>query len=185
MRIIIKAVKERKDFIEYLKINLPSAEWCFDEKKCAFDTFLRALKMANNEPCLHLEEDILITKDFEKKAKKVITQKPFNLIQFFSMRKADVDKKSRWDRNFLMNQCFYAPPNYSRLILEYYNTWSKVKLQEHPNGTDQMVCDFLKSRKEKYWISVPSLVQHRISVSMIDKRRGSTNRQSQTFVDGI
>lgn len=185
MRIIIKAVKERKLFIDYLQKNLPKAEWCFDTKKCAFDTFLRALEMAKNDPCLHLEEDILITKDFEKKAKKVIMQKPFKLIQFFSMRKADTEIGSRWDRNFLMNQCFYAPPNYSRLMLEYYYEWSKTKLVQHPNGTDQMVCDFLKSRKEKYWISVPSLVQHRISVSMIDKRRGSTNRQSQTFKDAI
>ena len=123
--------------------------------------------------------------ELENKIKKVITQKPFNLIQFFSMRKADTEIGSRWDNNFLMNQCFYAPPNYSKLMLSYYPLWAKEKLENHPNGTDLMVCDWLKSRKEKYWISVPSLVQHRISVSMIDKRRGSTNRQSKTFVDEI
>ena len=185
MRIIIKAVRERKDFIDYLKKNLPNAEWCYDEKKDAMDTFLRSLDLAKNDACIHMEEDILLTKNFENKIKKVITQKPFNLIQFFSMRKADTEIGSRWDNNFLMNQCFYAPPNYSKLMLSYYPLWAKEKLENHPNGTDLMVGDWLKSRKEKYWISVPSLVQHRISVSMIDKRRGSTNRQSKTFVDEI
>lgn len=184
MRIIIKAVRERQNFIEYLQKHLPQAEFCFDEKKCAFDTFLRSLAMAEDEPCIHMEEDILITKNFIQKASRVIADKPLSLIQFFSMRKKDLTVGSRWDNNFLMNQCFYAPPFYSKMMYDYYKSWSILNLKEHPNGTDQMICDFLKSRKEKYWISVPSLVDHRIAKSIIDPRR-SSKRQSLTFIEGI
>ena len=72
MRIIIKAVPERQDFIDYLKQNLPTAEFCMDEKQCAFDTFNRSLEMAGDDPCIHMEEDIILTKDFESKAQAVI-----------------------------------------------------------------------------------------------------------------
>ncbi len=182
MRVIIKAVKERQEFIDYLSERLPYAEFCFDKKHCAFDTFLRSLEMAGNDPVIHMEEDILITREFEKKAKQAIADKPFNLIQFFSMRKKDIEIGSRWDNNFLMNQCFYAPPTYSKLMLNFYNTWKDEWLADHPNGTDLMVKHFLQKRREKYWIHCPNLVDHRIAKSVINPKR-SSKRQSFTFQD--
>jgi GR25 family glycosyltransferase involved in LPS biosynthesis len=185
MRIIIKAVPQRTEFIDYLKRVLPEAEFCMDQKQDAFDTFLRSLAMAGDEPCIHLEDDIIITERFTQKINAVIAENPNNLIQFFSMRKAkDLTVGSRWDNNYLMNQCFYAPAGYSRQILDYFTQWSKNNLKAHPNGTDQMICDWLKSRKEKYWIHVPSLVDHRIAKSVIDPRR-SSKRQASIFVDGV
>lgn len=184
VRIIIKAVPSRREFIDYLKINLPEAEFCMDQQQCAFDTFLRSLEMAGNEPCVHMEEDVIITKGFVKKIRAAINQKPFNLIQFFSMRKKDITEGSRWDNNYLMNQCFYAPPTYSKQLRQFYDVWAPHKREQHPNGTDQMICDFLKSKKEKYWIHCPSLVDHRIARSAIDPRR-SSKRQSLTFMDGV
>tara|TARA_R110000796_G_scaffold241528_1_gene363148 strand:+ start:422 stop:979 length:558 start_codon:yes stop_codon:yes gene_type:complete len=181
-RIIIKAVPIRAQFIKYLKLKLPNAEWCFDKNNSAFDTFLRSLDMAGNDPAIHMEEDILLTKDFEIKANSVINQNQNKVIQFFSMRKKDITEGSRLDNNFLMNQCFYAPKNYSKMMLDYFNEWSKQNLKTHPTGTDKMVCDFLKSRREKYLISVPSLVEHRICRSIIDPRR-SSKRQSLTFIN--
>lgn len=180
VRIIIKAVPSRVDFIDYLKRNLPQAEFCMDQKQCAFDTFLRSLEMAGDDPCIHMEEDVILTENFYEKIHKVINTKPFNLIQFFSMRKKDLTEGSRWDNNYLMNQCFYAPPTYSHQLRKFYDTWNLTERVKNPNGTDQMICDFLKSKKEKYWIHVPSLVDHRVSKSVIDPKR-SSKRQSLTF----
>tara|TARA_R110000803_G_scaffold207394_1_gene275294 strand:+ start:117 stop:677 length:561 start_codon:yes stop_codon:yes gene_type:complete len=182
MKVIIKAVPVRKDCIEYLKNKLPDAIFCMDKKKCAMDTFLRSLEIAKDDPCIHMEEDIFITKNFMKKASAVIRQKPMSVVQFFSMRKADLTIGSRWDRSFLMNQCFYAPPFYSRLMLEFSALWIPKNIEEHPNGTDAMVRDFLKYRKERYWVHCPSLVDHREGKSVIDPRR-SSKRQSFTFED--
>jgi hypothetical protein len=184
VRIIVKAVPSRKEFIDYLQRHLPQAEFCMDQKKCAFDTFLRSLEMAGNEACIHMEEDVLLTENFYDKIQKAISQKPLNFIQFFSMRKKDVTEGSRWDNNFLMNQCFYAPPMYSKQMRQFYDVWAPVKREQHPNGTDQMICDYLKAKKEKYWIHCPSLVDHRIAKSAIDPRR-SSKRQSLTFKNGV
>jgi len=184
VKIIIKAVPQRQDCIDYLSRHLPDALFCMDEKQDAMDTLLRSLEMAKNEPCIHMEEDIIITKDFLSKAIKVITTKPFNVIQFFSMRKKDIEVGSRWDRNFLMNQCFYAPPQYSGQIKDFAEKWIILNKPDKGHGTDTMIRDFFKVRREDYWIHCPSLVDHRVMKSAIDPRR-SSKRQSFTFVDPV
>jgi hypothetical protein len=181
-RIIIKAVPSRQWMVDYLVSRIPHAEVCMDRNRDAFDTFNRALAMAGEDAAVHMEEDVILTRDFLTKIESVIAARPNTFIQFFSMRGADLTVGSRWDRDFLMNQCFYAPPGYSRAILEYYPSWSEKWLAAHPNGTDLMVRHFLKSRRERYWIHVPSLVDHRIARSEIDHRR-SSRRQSLTFTD--
>jgi hypothetical protein len=182
MKIIIRSVKDRTEFISYLQKNLPEAQWCFDKNHNAMDTFLDAMQMAGESPCVHMEEDIILTINFKEKLLAEIAKRPDEIIQFFSMRKDDLIIGSRYDRSYMMNQCFYLPAGYSQLIYNFYKTWDK-KL-EHPTGTDIMINDFLKSRKESYWIHVPNLVEHRIAKSMIDSRR-SSKRQSKTFKDPI
>lgn len=178
MRIIIRAVRERAEFIAYLQRELPSAEWCFDERRDAMDTFLRALNMAGDDPVVHMEEDVILCKGFLEKLEREIAARPENVVQFFSMRKADLEIGSRWDNNFLAALCFYLPAGYSRQILSFYDVWPRKA--EHPTGLDLTVCDWLKARKEKYWIHVPNLVDHRIAKSAINPKR-STKRQSLTF----
>jgi len=161
VKIIIRSVPDRIEYINYLKRVLPEAEWCMDKrynlnidnKLKSMLNFIDALLMSGDEPCIHLEEDIIITKDFINKINSVINQRPNELIQFFSMRKADVEIGSRYDNNFMMNQCFYLPIGYGKLIANFYDTWNK-KI-DLPSGYDIMMNDWLKSRKEKYWISVP------------------------------
>lgn len=190
VRMIIRGVPDRTEHINYLKRVLPEAEWCMD-KRYHLDidnkikstlNFIDALMIAGNEPCLHLEEDVIITNNFVEKINKAISERPNELIQFFSMRKADIEIGSRYDNNFMMNQCFYLPSGYGLLIAQYYNTWHRK--DEFPGGYDMMMNDWLKTRKEKYWIHVPSLVEHRVAQSVADKRR-SKNRQSKTFIDPV
>lgn len=176
---IIRAVlPERAAFVDYLKGVLPEAQFCIDKTRNAMDTFLSALDMAGDGPALHMEEDVLIGRDFRQQVQAAIQARPLNVIQFFSMRQADLTIGSRWDRNFMCAVCFYLPPGYSKAIRAYHRVWpGKV---QHPTGTDSMVCDWLKERKEKHWINVPSLVEHRVAKSVIDPRR-SSKRQSKTF----
>lgn len=179
-RIIVRAVPERVDCIAYLRRHLPSAEWVFDERRDAWNTFMRALDLAGQDPCIHLEEDILLTQGFLSKIEAFIDETPHRVLQFFSMRKADLTLGTRFDRNYLMNQCFYLPLSYSRQIREYADQWPRRA--EHPTGTDTMINDFLRSRREPYRLHVPSLVQHREVKSAINPRR-SSKRQSLTFRD--
>jgi hypothetical protein len=180
-RIIIRAVKDRANYIDYLKEKLPNAEWCFDEKRNAMHTFIKALRMANNEPTIHMEEDVVLTDNFISKIEAEILKNPNKVIQFFSMRKADLTVGSRWDDNFLMAQCFYLPAGYANEIISYYSHWSSLESkQRYPTGLDLMVGDFLRKRKERYWIHVPSLVDHRVGVSAINAKRPK-HRTSKTF----
>lgn len=189
MKIIITAVKERKSYVDYLLKNLPFPIVLYDDNNenipnnyKAKANFLKALGETKGEKAIIMEDDILLTKDFFHKAIIEINKKPNVLIQFFSMRKNDLEIGSRLDNNFLMNQCFYLPRGYGMEIIEFEKT--RDKESEHFGASDILMRDFLKSRKEKYWIHVPSLVQHRIAKSVIDQRR-SSKRQSLTFIDPI
>lgn len=179
-RIIVRAVPERAAFVEYLQRHLPDAEICHDQTRNAMDTFLRALDMAGGERCIHMEDDALLTQGFRDKAEAVIGQWPDRVIQFFSMRPADLAAGARWDNSFLMGQCFYLPSGYSFAIRNFHKRWKRAA--QHPTGLDLMVSDYLKERKERYLIHVPSLVDHRVTKSVIDPRR-SSKRQSKTFTE--
>ncbi|NBQ17947.1 hypothetical protein EBU24_06545 [bacterium] len=170
------------EMIKYLKARLPHAEWCIDYNKDGFANWNKAMLLAGNDPCVHMEEDIILTVNFVEKLEKAISEHPNDLIQFFSMRKKDITEGSRWDNNFLMNQCFYMPAGFSLDCYNYNDEWDKEERAKNPAGWDLMMDRWLKARKRKYWIHVPSLVEHRIAKSAVDKRR-SSKRQSKTFVD--
>jgi len=189
MRIIVKTCAGREHLLPYLERHLPSrAEFCFDDTGAgAMGCFLKALELAGSDPCLHMEDDIVLTRDFESKVGEVVQAFPDAPIQFFSMRKADLTVGSRWEpgRTYLMNQCHYLPAGMGQSIYWHWHLWAEEKKAKHPNGTDALVQDYLASNRLRYWLHCPSLVDHRKVVSAIDPRRGKTNRQSFTFTDPI
>ncbi|MDD2286493.1 MAG: hypothetical protein PHQ11_13975 [Paludibacter sp.] len=176
-------MSQRQDCIDYLQRYLPNAEYLIDVGN-ARDAFLEAMRTAENDAVVHMEEDIWLTQGFQNKIEAVIREHPNEVIQFFSMRKADIEVGSRYEpgRTFMMNQCFYLPEGYSRAILDYFPRWPAK--DEHRAGHDIMIADFLKERKDKYFLSVPSLVDHREGKSLIHPRR-PTKRQAKVFEDGI
>lgn len=151
-----------------------------DKTSNAMQTFLEAMNIVGDCAAIHLEDDIILTSQFLPKIAATIQRIPNTVIQFFSMRSADLTIGSRYEpgRTFMMNQCFYLPIGYSRMIKDYYPIWPNK--EKHPTGYDILIADWLKSRKEKYYIYVPSLVQHRQCRSLINSRR-SRSRQSLTF----
>lgn len=176
------AMKERMEYHHYLQTRLPDLEWCFDRERSARDTFLRSLSMQGDDAALHLEDDVILTQHFQQKAVEIIQQHHDDVIQFFSMRKADLTIGSRWEsgRTFMMNQCFYLPRHIASEMVDASKNWEGWKI--HPNGYDMFMADFMKARNIKYFLHVPSLVQHRIGKSLIDAMR-SSRRISQTFCD--
>lgn len=184
MRYIIRGMSKRRAELNYLKQHLPHAEYLIDIPGNAMNGFLEAMWSAGKDASVHMEEDIYLTENFQEKAENVIEDHSDEVIQFFSMRQADIDRGSRYEpgRTFMMNQCFYLPAGYSKAILEYYPEWHQKEI--HPTGYDILIADFLKERKEKYFLSVPSLVDHRRGKSLINPKR-SNARQAKVFQDGI
>jgi hypothetical protein len=178
VRYIVRAVPERETFVAEIKRALPCVEVCMDKTRNAMDTFLAALDMAGQDAAVHMEDDTILTSGFQRKAEAVIAERPDTVVQFFSMRSADLTVGSRWDRSFLMGQCFYLPRGASAAVRAYHARWPGKA--QHPTGLDNMVADWLKHTSQRYWLHVPSLVEHRPVKSAIDPRR-STKRQSKTF----
>jgi len=177
-RIIIRAVKERQGYVDYLQQNLPDAEVCWDSTRNAMNTFLDSLRVAGDDAVIHMEDDAVLATNFRERVEEEIAKQPDKVIQFFSMRKGDIEIGSRWDGNFLAAVCFYFPEGYSKELLSYFPVWGNRKA--HPTGLDTMIGDWLKKRKERYWVVVPNLADHQIGKSAIDSRR-SSKRVSKTF----
>lgn len=181
MKAIIRAVPERMGIVRSFTGQIAPIKTiisCDHQRQGAMKNFYMALSLAGEDSAIHMEDDVELTSDFSGKIIRAINRRPNDVIQFFSMRQADIDFGSRYDSNFIGGLCFYLPKGMSRAILEY--KWPGI--EKHPSGLDLMVNDFLKENKIKYYIHVPNLVDHLPIKSAIDPRRGSTNRVSKTFV---
>ena len=179
----------RETFANYVIERIPNLIISYDNftdpgkfKNTSYKNAQKAWKLAGEEACVQLEDDIILCNNFITKIEKAISERPNDVIQFFSMRKTDLTIGSRWDagRNYLMAQCTYFPAKISSGILSFSKKYDNIGHKSHP--LDSMVADYLASTKQKYWINCPSLVDHIVGKSMIDPRRASTNRQSFTFV---
>ena len=175
---------ERQEYYEYLKEKLPHAEFILDEKKQAFHTFMKALEQAGNDAILLMEDDALLTVDFENKVKAVIRERPEKVIHFFSRRKKDIEIGARLEPGgaFSSTLCLYMPAQFAKALREYAVGWYEENKEEHPTGTDTVIASFLSYNKMSYYNHVPNLVQHRIGKSQIQARRARV-RVSETFKD--
>ena len=158
---------------------IPNLVTLIDHKHDAMENFLAAMNYSDG-PIVHLEDDIILCDDFYNRVMEAIAQYPDTVIQFFSMRKDDLTKGTRFvpGSTFSMNQCFYLPAGIGPRIAEFWKTSSRQEEAGAPY--DLLMADFFKANKMKYLIWVPNLVDHKVCCSRIDSRR-SSKRQSLTF----
>jgi len=181
MRYLVRSVPQREGWLPALQAEIPDLEIVRDRTRNSLDTFLLTLLTAGDDPVVLMEDDIEPCRGLQAKVEAEIAKRPQCVVNFFSRRKEDLTIGSRWmsGREYLYNQCVYMPPGYCRRIYEFCPLWKERT--DHPKGgTDSMVADWLKATKQRWWVHVPSLVQHRVSVSAIDPRRARA-RQSPTF----
>ena len=181
MRYIARFVDNRLDNLVEYKKEIKNIEVYIDRNKNPIGAFVEALKMADDDACVQMEDDCILTSNFDEKIKQEIAKNPDSIIQFFSMRTKDLTIGSRWDNNYIMAQCTYYPKGKCKEIVNFFKGSFWDINQHNIDGLDSMVNDFLKQNKEKYWICVPNLVDHIVQKSIIDPRR-STKRVSKTFI---
>lgn len=180
MDYIVTAVKERMPFILYLEKHIPNLQIVWDKKRDPMDTFMRAWGEHPDNASLRFQDDIILTKNFLNKAHNVIEKYPNDVIQFFSMRKADKEVGSRWESggNWIGNLCHYLPKGMAGEIYEYGLTWKG--LVDNPTADDLLMRDYFKENKIKYFLNCPNFVDHAEVYSVIDRKR-SKFRKSKTF----
>jgi hypothetical protein len=189
-KFIMMTCDGREEMANYVKERIPNLLVSYDTftdpgkfKNTSYRNAQQAWKMAGDNACVQLEDDILLCDDFVKKCINAINERPNDVIQFFSMRKKDLIEGSRYENgsNFLMHQCYYLPKGMAKKIYEYSIEFeNECEQDEHISPNDLVTRYYFKKNKIKYWLHVPSLVDHRIAKSSIDPRR-SSKRQSLTF----
>ena len=182
MDYVVTAVKEREPFVKYLKHHIPSLQIVWDRHKNPMETFMRAWGQYPYEPSLRFQDDIILTKNFIQKSHDVISKYPNDVIQFFSMRKKDLEVGTRWENggNWIGNLCHYLPEGMSGDIFDYKENWKRFN--EHPTADDLMMQDYFRERKIKYLLWCPNLVDHSPVYSVVNRKR-SKFRNSKTFVN--
>ena len=180
----MRTCEGREEYAAYLHKHIPELIECKDHQRDPMGNFMKALEAAGDDAAIHFEDDAILTTNFLEKSAKVIADQPNMVIQFFSMRKADLDIGSRVENgsSFLAAVCFYMPPKMSKGLRAYFPTWERW--EEHPTGLDLTIADYLKKTRQKYLIHCPNLADHRIGKSEIDSRR-SSKRVSLTFEDPL
>lgn len=174
-------VQERVRSVAEIISHVPDVETVWDRNHDAMDTWRLVLDTAGFDPVVILEDDVELTDDWRTKVEEAVSHHPDHIIQFFSMRKADQTTGSRWEpgRTFSMNQCYYLPARVAHHLLQYSQDWAE-RFPEHPTGYDLLMGQWMKENKLRYWLHVPSLVQHRNWRSEINPKRSGA-RQSKTF----
>lgn len=179
-KFIVRTVETRD--ISNLIAAVPDLIIVRDRIHDAMETYLRAMEVAGDDPCVQLEDDLVLCSDFYNRVNAVIAEHPDDIIQFFSMRKDDLTLGTRYipGSRFMANLCFYLPAGLAKEFREYARQQGVSLYKDTNLGCDGFLAAFLKSKKMKYLNIVPNLVDHQVAKSAIDPRR-SSKRQSLTF----
>lgn len=135
------------------------------------ETFRRCLI---EEAHWHLEDDVILAPDFTIRAMALIDMHGEMIIRGFGTGHHHGLMAAS---SYLSNLCVWLPRGYGPAIAEFARTWNR--LEEHPTGFDLVIRDWLVSRRERYWLEMPSLVQHHAGPSLLGAR--SRYRTSPTF----
>lgn len=184
MKYIIRAVRSRQKFVEEILKQIPEAVVYYDEFGNAREAFVHVCDklIKDDEPCVMLEDDIILCDNFKNKIEKVIAEQPDMLINFFSLSKKFIEPHYKKGREFCMTQCVYFPVGLNRRIVEVYPEWLEVTHHQYLSAVDYLT-GYAWGNNRNYFVYCPSLVQHIEGKSMINPKR-SSKRQSITFKKG-
>lgn len=179
MMYVIRAVRERAEYVEEILKQIPQAiVYWDDEYHDAMKSYLHVCKnIVGDNPAVLLEDDIILTSNFTEKIERIINEYPEILINFFSLSKKHTAPHFKRGREYCMNQCEYFPKGFARKVVEAYQVWPDR--EKEPNAYDYLV-GYAWGYGKPYLVWCPSLVQHREVKSIINPRR-SSKRQSITF----
>ena len=175
---VVQAVKEREAYVTEILRQVPEAIVYYDEFHDVQKAYLHICKdIIKGEPCVLMQDDIILTSDFKNKIESVISSYPDTLINFFSLSKKYLTPHWKKGREHCMAQCEYYPKGFSLDVVRVYEEW-KSRYKE--TSAIDFLAGYAWGNNKPYLVWCPSLVQHRVAKSVIDPKR-SSKRQSITF----
>lgn len=172
MLYVIRAVRERKEFVDEILKQIPDAiVYWDDEFHDAMKSYLYVCEhIIKGQPAVLLEDDLILTSDFKTKCEDVIAKYPKMLIKFFDLSKVNVAPHFKSGRQYCSSLCEYFPEGFSLKVVKAYDTWPLK--EKEPNAYDYLV-GYAWGYSNKFLTWCPSLVQHRVAKSVINPRRSS------------
>lgn len=168
-----------KNAIELTRVTGGQVIW--DQDFSGLETFLKVLEAAGDGPFILLEDDVILAKDWRRRVEVVIRKHPKMLILFFSMHPIDMVMGSRRMEpdTYYSTLCAYFPPTYAARIRAWVGDRRPAYLKQFHDHTPGA---WLKAERpgERYWLEVPSLVQHRGDLESVTASRRK-NRLSPSF----
>jgi hypothetical protein len=161
----------------------------WDRHRSGWENFLAAMLAAGEGPSIHLEDDVTLTSGWRDKIEAAIALRPGMVQQFFSLRNPELRSGAgeQPGRTFLMTQCFYLPAGFAPRLHAFLDAPEGRELwAAHGLDYDSGTAEWLRREGLRYWLAVPSLVQHRAWRTATPTVSGSgtrpTWRQSATFI---
>ena len=175
MRYICQAVPQRRVLVERIQPLIPGLEVHYDHYRDPMGAFIRSLEMMNDEPCVFIEDDIILCERFTERAEEAIAQYPDDMISFFFLGNKTTRQPARVaGRTFCMMQSIHLPAGCASKIIPFV----KARYDDFCSQ-DLAVRDWLAAVKRKYILWYPCLVQHRAVKSASGSR--SKHRQAIHF----
>lgn len=183
--VVVRCVKNRLDWANEIADRLGGVLY-LDMAKQPTKAFAGSLFMFAGKGHLNLEDDALLSKEFEPKVLEAVKKYGNNVIRFFP----GVSPYTRGEptiqggSKFMWTQCTWFPDWFPH---EYLDWALKNNFTAHPDDRwgnfDTSVREFLVATKRKFVCWYPLYVQHRLGSSTIGPR--SSKRQSLLFYDTL
>ncbi len=174
---------ERQEIVTYIKDRIPSVQLAKDGWGSAFINMMMSYHIQSmaGVDAVHLEDDIVLTQDFEEKVAEAVEGKRGQIVQLFSIKhKRDQALGSRWESSstFSMNQCYCVPGVMAEALVAFHSGWQKRS--STGGGCDLVLREFMKAYRIRYFLHVPSLVQH-LDLPILISPSPMRGRCSRTF----
>lgn len=184
MKYYIRTTGERELDSSFSQINY---ELLLDEKHEFHKIFADQLLQIADDDVVLLEDDIVLCRDFESRITQAISERPCDIINFFSYPGEYI--QSGYSNNFWYNQCTYYPKeklklignylkdNYIRLCTKPLKFWHQCVTVGHLRACA------LTELNQSIYIYRPCLVQHLDINSLIWSTEIPKLRRSPYFID--
>ena len=188
MKYIVQAVRPRESYVEEMRQTIPGLDVYYDDSRDATSAFIQTLRLADDEPHVHLEDDVVLCKGFVAKTKLAANLYGDRVIQFFHWLRKPEPTRLVTPPGFYGALAVYFPRGYSSKLIAFMEE-AGLDLWRFWNGSgshclDMGIQHFLRARREPFVQHYPSLVQHRVSPSTIKSHR-QQKRQTAYFADDV
>lgn len=187
LSIAIMAHPSREAFIPYLKEKLGDIPVSYDRGEGIWQNRKRASLMYDRQATHHLvvQDDAIIGRGFLERVMKEIEGHPNTAINLYWGRRvgllptADAGLKdggvlSRWIH---WGVAIILPTKLIEPMIEYCD-----QMEILHNHDDTRIGHFLRSKGVSVWYPLPSLVDHREEMSIMENKEGSARRTALYFV---